>query len=98
MSRRIEDALEVLGLMRAIHQRSPGRSGKALRIEATRIVGQRGVAIDTVRAHYVNKNERNTLRAAQVDRMAMEWIQHDSRDLETWYRETADPVEAIRYE
>ena len=96
MSQRIEDALEVLSLMRSLHQRGPGRSVKDLRIAATRIVCQRGVAVDTVRAHYVNKNERNTLRVGQVDRMAMAWMQQDSSDLEEWYLESADPSEAAR--
>jgi hypothetical protein len=96
MSQRIEDALEVLGLMRALYLRSPGRSGGDLRIEATRIVRQRGVAVDTVRAHYVNKNERNTLPVASVDRMAIAWLQDSSRDLENWYLETSDGTEAPR--
>ena len=48
MSQRIEDALEVLGLMRALYLRSSGRSGGDLRIEATRIVRQRGVAVDWI--------------------------------------------------
>lgn len=94
MSQRIHDALEVLGLMRVLYRRSPGRLAKDLRIEATRIVKDRGVAVDTVRAHYVNKNESNTRPAASVDQMAIDWIANGSRQLEDWYLETADRSES----
>jgi predicted restriction endonuclease len=89
MSKRIEDALEVLSNMKDLYIKTPTLNSKTLRLKATEIIARRGVFERTVFAHLVGKNTQDTISASEFDKYAQRWLEFDSDELKKWYLRNA---------
>ncbi len=96
MSRRIEDSLDVLRLIRDFYLKDNRRSVAHLRARAIRVVAERGVDAKTVFAHLVGKNIPSKLSARQFDDLLENWLINNSTKLKTWYLQDADQQDRER--
>ena len=84
MSQRIADCIEVLDLVRSISRESPQGNPGVWRQHAIAHVASRGVSKNTVFAHLVGKNTKQTLSADEIDGLIGDWIRNGSKALEAW--------------
>jgi 5-methylcytosine-specific restriction endonuclease McrA len=96
MSKRIEDSLDVLRLVRDSHIKDRTKRIDYLRSKAIALVAQRGVDGKTVFAHLVGKNVPSKLSSREFDLMLEEWLINNSATLKEWYLRHADRNDRIR--
>jgi len=90
MSRRIQDALDVLRLIRDSYLKNNSIEIKNLRTKAINIVAKRGVESNTVFAHLVGKNMPSKLAAHEFDSLLDDWLVNKSMKLKEWYLRDVD--------
>ncbi len=96
MSKRIEDSLDVLRLVRDSYIKDRTRRVDSLRTKAISVVAKRGVDAKTVFAHLVGKNVPSKSSAGEFDRMLEDWLINNSATLKEWYLRDADRYDKDR--
>lgn len=94
MSKRVEDSLDVLRVIRDSFQKDGSLRISTLRTRAVSIVAKRGVSSRTVFAHLVGKNVPSTkMSAKEFDELLKAWLEKNSMKLKERYLREADAQE-----
>ena len=96
MSQRIADCIEVLDLIRSISRAMPQQDPSDWRQKAIAHVASRGVSTNTVFAHLVGKNTKQTLSAYEIDSLIGDWIRNGSPSLEAWLSQSSHGKDSQR--
>ena len=82
MSVRIDDAIDVLCLIRDSHEASPGESLKKIRISACKqIAKSRGVTREDIADVYIRRLTPTIIGTGQFDRVVADWLRGQPREL-----------------